>query len=65
MSDHSNVNRGYHSKESAINLAPDDGYAFDDFESALWKLRNAGEDEDFNLTFGGEEAVYFSRKEQA
>lgn len=65
VSDHSNVNRGYHSKESAINLAPDDGYAFDDFESTLWKLRNAGENEDFSLTFGGEEAVYFSRKEQA
>ena len=62
VSDHSNVNRGYHLKEVAINLAPDDGYAFDDFESALWKLRNAGEDDVGGLTFGGEEAVYFSRK---
>ncbi|MBP7454944.1 MAG: PLxRFG domain-containing protein [Ottowia sp.] len=60
VSDHSNVNRGIHFKESAINLAPNDGRAaFDDFESALWKLRNAGEDEDGNLTFGGDEPDYF------
>ena len=60
VSDHSNVNRGIHFKESAINLAPNDGWAaFDDFESALWKLRNAGEDEDGNLTFGGDEPDYF------
>lgn len=64
VSDHSNVNRGHHSKESAINLAPDDGYAFDTFESALWKLRNAGENEDFELTFGGEEATYFQRSQE-
>lgn len=58
-SDHSNVNRGAHFKESAINLAPDDGYAFDTFASALWKLRNAHLNEDGDLMFGDEEVQYF------
>lgn len=61
VSDHSNVNRGNHFKTSAINLAPDDGIAFDTFESALWKIRNASESEDGDLLFGGEEPVMFSR----
>jgi hypothetical protein len=59
VSDHSNVNRGYHFKETEINLAPDDGYAFDTFDSALWKLRNASVDENDHLLFGGQEAVLF------
>jgi hypothetical protein len=70
VSDHANVNRSDHFKESAINIAPDEGQygpAFDTFESALWKLRNAGvsapsESDPIggDLTFGGDEAVYFS-----
>ena len=61
VSDHSNVNRGNHFHETAINIAPDDGFAFDTFESALWKIRNASESEDGDLLFGGEEPVMFSR----
>ena len=64
VSDHANVNRGAHFKEAAINLAPDEGShgpAFDTFESALWKLRNAGVDASGDLTFDGEEPAYFSR----
>lgn len=59
ISDHSNVNRSAHFKESAINLSPDDGGGFDTFASALWKLRNAKLNEDLDLTFGGEDALYF------
>ena len=54
VSDHSNVNRGVHFGESVINIAPDDGYPRDTFESALWKLRNADVNSDLDVTIAGE-----------
>ncbi|MBQ7625438.1 MAG: hypothetical protein IJS87_00035, partial [Rhodocyclaceae bacterium] len=53
-------------EENAINLVPSNvftqsGFAYDTFESALWKLKNARVNERGSLFFGDEEAVYFSR----
>lgn len=63
VSDHANVNRGHHWKESDINIAPDDGVnAYDTFGSALWKMRNATVDEDGETLIDGGEPARFSRK---
>lgn len=71
VSDHTRTNTGRFYETVAINLVPsaargmakDDGgdFAYDTFESALWKLKNARVNEDDILFFGDEEAVYFSR----
>lgn len=71
VSDHTRTNTGRFYETVAINLVPsaargmakDDGgdFAYDTFESALWKLKNARVNEDDELFFGDEEAVYFSR----
>lgn len=60
ISDHSNVNRGVHFQESEINIAPDDGYPRDSFESALWKLRNATVNDDGDTLIDGKEPLRFS-----
>jgi hypothetical protein len=62
VSDHANVNRAYHFKETDINIAPDDGrYAVDTFASALWKMRNASINEDGDTLIDGAEPVRFSK----
>ncbi len=66
VSDHARVNQSHHFKETDINLSVDDsGWAFDTFESALWKMRNAAVDEYYAVTIGGEEPVRFSSSEKA
>jgi hypothetical protein len=61
VSDHSNVNRGRHYKESDINLAPNDGYLRDTFESALWKMQNASVDSYGDTLINGDEPIRFSK----
>lgn len=46
ISDHSNVNRGHHFGEIDINIAPDDGYPRDTFDSALRRLKGVFVDDD-------------------
>jgi ddrB-like ParB superfamily domain len=51
VSDHSKTNNAAHFGEHDINIAPDDGYARDTFDSAIGKLRNARLDKDGNTVF--------------
>jgi Large polyvalent protein associated domain 22 len=60
VSDHSNVNRGKHLGDVEINLAPDDGFARDTFESALWKMRTADVTENLDVTIAGRPADDFA-----
>lgn len=54
ISDHSNVNRGYHFGDTEINIAPDDGYDRDTFDDALRKLQTAYIDKDGNTVIPNE-----------
>ena len=62
ISDHSRTNKGIHFQETDINIAPDDGYPIDSFESALFKLKNASVDEDGNTLINNKEPSRFSLK---
>ena len=66
ISDHARTNMTRHYESVAINLVPSAehqggsyGFAYDTFESTLWKLRNASVNEDGELYFGGKPAVMF------
>ncbi len=54
ISDHSNVNRGYNFGESAINIAPDDGYSRDTFADALKKIKSAYVNDDLDTIIPNE-----------
>lgn len=51
ISDHSNVNRSAHFGEHDINIAPDDGYARDTFNTAIQKLRTAKVNDNLDTYF--------------
>jgi len=54
VSDHSNVNRGHYFGEAGINIAPDDGYDRDTFDSALQKIKSAYVNDDLDTVIPNE-----------
>lgn len=57
VSDHSNINRGYHFGDADINIAPDDGYDRDTFDGALRKIRSAYVNDDLDTVIPSDQSA--------